>query len=54
MVFQLWVLMFLVGFTLPIINTEGAKDICYLVANNGLAMVADELQWGTALDDVIL
>jgi hypothetical protein len=46
--------MLLVRFTLPITNTEGAQDINYLVANNGLSTVTDELQGCTSLNNVIL
>jgi hypothetical protein len=48
-----WILMLLRGFTLPIVDKEGAKNSCNLVTNNGLTAVADEFQRGTMLDDVI-
>jgi hypothetical protein len=46
--------MLLMGFTLPVINAEGAQYIGYLVTNNGLSTIAKEFQWCPSLDDVIL
>jgi hypothetical protein len=48
-----WVLMLLERFTLTVVDTEGAEDVCNLMTNNGLSMIADEFQGGTTLDDVI-
>jgi hypothetical protein len=45
--------MLLVGFTLPVVNTEGAEDVSNLMADKGLTTVTDEFQRGTMLDDVL-
>jgi hypothetical protein len=47
------ILVLLMRFTLPIINSEGTKDIGNLMTDYGLATVTNELQWGTMLDDVV-
>jgi hypothetical protein len=49
-----WVLMLLMGFTMPVVEAEGAEYICYLMTNNGLSTVTDKFEWGTALDEVII
>jgi hypothetical protein len=41
------VLMLLMGLALPVVNTEDAKDVSNLMADNGLTMVTDEFQGGT-------
>jgi hypothetical protein len=47
------VLVVLMRFTLPIINTEGAKDISNLLTDDGLAAVTNQFQGGTTLDGVV-
>jgi hypothetical protein len=47
------ILVLLMRFTLPIINTEGAKDISNLMTDDGLAAVINQFQGGTMLDDVV-
>jgi hypothetical protein len=49
-----WVMMLLVRLTLPVVDTEGAEDVCNLMTNNGLTTVADEFQGGTTLKSVLL
>jgi hypothetical protein len=41
------------GFTLSVVYAKSVEYICHLMANIGLTMVTDELQWVTTLDDVI-
>jgi hypothetical protein len=48
------VLMLLVGFTLPVVDTESAQYVGDFMTDNGLTAVTDEFQGGTTLDDVIL
>jgi hypothetical protein len=48
-----WVLMLLLRLTFPIVNAETAKNICYFMANKGLAAFTDELKGGTTLDNDI-
>jgi hypothetical protein len=48
-----WVLVLLMGFTLPVVNVEGAKNVSDVMTNNGLATVTDESQRGTTLNDIV-
>jgi hypothetical protein len=48
------ILVLLMGFTLPVVNPKGTKDVCNLVADNGLTTVTNEFQGGTMLDDFVL
>jgi hypothetical protein len=48
-----WVLVLLMGFTLPVVNAEGAKNVSNFMTNNGLATVTDEFQRGTTLNDIV-
>jgi hypothetical protein len=47
------IVVLLMRFTLPIINTEGAKDVSNLMTDDGLAAVTNQFQEGTTLDDVV-
>ena len=47
------ILVLLMRFTLPIINTEGAKDISNLMTDDGLAAVTNQFHGGTTLNDVV-